>query len=100
MPDKKEAASNIREEDLKEIIKKSEKNINKLLLFYELSYQNGNYLKYEDYITIKIGEIINLINSGKVENIIEIRSKLYDLMAKNIYKDNIYKYITNYFSYL
>ena len=86
-----------KDEDLKEIIKNSEKNINKLLLFYELSYQNGKYLKYEDYITIKIGEIINLINSGKVENIIEIRSKLYDLMAKNIYKDNIYKYITNYY---
>lgn len=88
---------NARDEDLKEIVVKSRRNLNKLMNIYELSYINKEYNRYEDNLEKELNKIIKLINTCKCEKIIEIRKLIYDLMSKNIIKNNIIKYILRYY---
>ena len=64
---------------------------------YELSYINKEYNRYEDNLEKELNKIIKLINTCKCEKIIEIRKLIYDLMSKNIIKNNIIKYILRYY---
>ena len=88
---------NTEEKDMKKIIDKSKFNLNKLLLLYELSYQNGEYQDINDPIQTSIYKLTSLIDQKKAEKIIDIRKTLYDLMSKNIVKRSIYKTVLNYY---
>jgi len=89
---------NTKDDDLNKIIKKSQRNLNKLFLIYELSYQTKEYEDINDPIETSIYKLTKLIDQKKAEKIIDIRKTLYDLMSKNIVKKSIYKTVLKYYT--
>lgn len=81
------------------LIEKSGKNMNVLMYLFEMSYPNKEYKPQENIINIKLDKLIKHINSKKIENILIIRKELYDILANNINKIYIYKYIVNSYLY-
>lgn len=89
----------IKDNEIHNLIIKSENNINKLLIFLEISFATGEYVEYKDEINEKIDNLVTLILSNKSNNIEKIRKSLYEITSKNISKkylfNTIYKRIQN-----
>ena len=99
---------NIQDDQIDLLIKYSKRNLTKLLVYFELYFLSSNeYLDNDcgtskkidckSFIELELDAIINLINKKKVDGMIDIRKKLYDIMTKNVMKINLYHYILNYY---
>jgi DNA polymerase III delta prime subunit len=80
---------NISDLELAKLLDTNQNNITKLFLIIENINNNKQVIGYVDQ---KIEEILELVYTKKISNILKIRDKLYELCAKNIEKKYILKY--------
>jgi len=78
--------------ELAKLLDTNKNNITKLFLIIENFSKTKSQHKTLCYIDQKIEEILELVYTKKISNILKIRDKLYELCAKNIDK----KYILTY----
>lgn len=79
---------NLSKQNLIEIINKSKNNLTKIFL-------NIQCPDYKNFMNHKLDEILELIKTKKILNILKIRERLYDLCSKNVDKTYIIKYCLN-----
>jgi len=72
-------------------------NINLLFIMFDLFLQKKSYFKYETYLDKQYSIIIKLKEKKDINNISEIKKKLYNLTAFNVNKHNIIKLLFNHF---
>lgn len=74
---------NLTPEKIEEVVKFSQRDINKLMIILEHIQINPNYI-YIDYLEEEISKIMKLMLSKNPENVLVIRENLYNLSCNNI----------------
>ena len=82
---------------IKTIVAKNERNLNRIYIEMDLMLQNGEYYVYTTEVEKKCDHIIELINTKDIANITAIRKELYNLTSINIDKGEFIDYIFNYY---
>lgn len=86
----------ITDDNIKEIIKNSPRNITRAVLCLQASFITGKYKTFRDYTDINIGKIVDYIkNFKKLKTIFKIRKILLNIIELNMDINYIYKTILN-----